>query len=89
MELNCGVPDPSSCLIAEIRGIGVIGAAFAAQHFAGMKRIGNHSGAAVPARGAQVMQPLQVAALALPVPDGIINKLSCETLRKSVIGNTD
>ena len=48
-----------------------------AQHIAHMERIGFDGGAAtgIAAGGAQVMQPLQVAALALPVSDRVIDKL--------------
>ena len=35
----------------------------------------DHRRAAMPARGAQVMQPLQVSALALPVPDGVVHEI--------------
>ena len=46
-----------------------------AQHVAGVERIGDDGRAAVPASGAQVMQTLQVAALALPVADGVVDEL--------------
>ena len=67
--------DRVAALVAEVGRVGVVGAALAAQHLARMKRIGNHGGAAVAAGGAQVMQPLQVAALALPVADGKVHEL--------------
>ena len=48
-----------------------------AQHVARVKRVGADGGAAtrVPAGGAQVMQPLEVAALAFPVPDRVVDEL--------------
>jgi hypothetical protein len=64
-----------AALVAEVRRIGVVGAALLAEHIAGMERIRNNRVAAVLTRGAQVMQALQVAALALPVTDGVIHKL--------------
>src|SRR5262245_14782079 len=63
-----------AALVAEIRRIGVVGAAFLAQHITGMERIGDDRIAAVPAGGAQVMQAFEVSALALPVADGEIDK---------------
>src|SRR5579883_1488317 len=67
--------DRVAALVAEIGGVGVVGATLVAQHVAGMKRIGNDRGAAVLAGSAQVMQPLEVPAFALPVADGVIHKL--------------
>ena len=64
-----------AALVAEIRRVRVVGAALAAEHVAGMERIGNDGVAAILASGAQVMQALQVAALALPVADGVVHKL--------------
>src|SRR5664279_6035002 len=40
-----------------------------------MERIGLHGCAAITARGAQVIQPLEVAALALPVADGVLHEV--------------
>ncbi len=64
-----------AALVAEVGRIRVVGAALRAQHFAGMKGIGDDRRSAVLASGAQVMQPLEVAALALPVADGVVHKL--------------
>ena len=64
-----------AALVAEVGRIRVVGAALRAQHVAGMKRIGDDRRTAVLASGAQVMQPLEVAALALPVADGVVHKL--------------
>ncbi len=64
-----------AALVAEVGRVGVVRAALAAEHVAGMERIGNDGVAAVLASGAQVMQALQVAALALPVADGVIDEL--------------
>ena len=48
-----------------------------AQHVAGMERIGPDGRAAsrIPAGGTQVVQALQVAALALPVADRVVDEL--------------
>src|SRR5208283_4274972 len=78
-----------AALVAEVGRIRVVRAAFVAEHFAGMERVGNHRRSAVFASGAEVVQAFQVSALALPVADGVVENSSCETLRKSVIGNTD
>src|SRR4030095_12576636 len=50
-------------------------AAARAQHFAVAVRIGDERRAAVAARLAQVVEPLQLAALALPVADRILDEL--------------
>ena len=64
-----------AALVAEVGRVGVVRAALAAEHVAGMERIRNDGVAAVLASGTQVMQTLQVAALALPVTDGVVHKL--------------
>ena len=64
-----------AALVTEVRSVRVIGAALRAQHFAGMKRVGDDRRTAVLASGPQVMQSLEVAALALPVADGVVHKL--------------
>ena len=64
-----------AALVAEIGRISVIGAALGAQHIAQVERVGLHRCAAVAAGGAQVVQPLEVAALAFPVADGILDEL--------------
>ena len=64
-----------AALVTEVGRVGVVGAALAAQHFAGMKRIGNDRRSAILASGAEVVQALQVAALALPVTNGVIDEL--------------
>ena len=64
-----------AALVAEVRSVRVVGAALRAQHIAGMKRIGDDRRTAVLASGPQVMQPFEVAALALPVADGVVHKL--------------
>src|ERR1039457_3208177 len=46
-----------------------------AKHVARMERIGADGRAAVPAGGAQIVQAFQIAALALPVADRIIDEL--------------
>ena len=64
-----------AALVAERRRVLVERAALRAQHIAGLIRIGDHRSAAIPAGGAQVMQAAQVAALALPVADGVIHEI--------------
>src|SRR5581483_10547462 len=66
--------DGVAALVTEIRRVGVVSSAFAAEHLAGMKRIRDNGEPAVLTRGAQVVQTLQVAALALPVADGVIHE---------------
>ena len=63
--------------VAEGDDILVERSAAVAQHVADMERIGFDGGAAarIAAGGTQVMQPLQVAALALPVSDRVIDEL--------------
>src|SRR6201999_2720362 len=48
-----------------------------AQNVAQVERIGldGRATSGIPAGGAEVMQPLEVAALTLPVPDGVVDKL--------------
>ena len=69
--------DRVAALVAEGDDVLVEGAALVAKHVARVERIGADGGAAIRVRqvGAQVMQTLQVAALALPVADRIIDKL--------------
>ena len=64
-----------AALIAKVGRVGVVGSALLAEHIARMERIGDHRVAAVLTRSAQVMQSFQVAALALPVTNGVIHKL--------------
>src|SRR5882762_8561332 len=63
-----------AALVAEGRRILVEGAALLADHIARLIRIGDDGSAAIPAGGAQVVQTLQVAALALPVSDRVIHE---------------
>src|SRR5229473_2116392 len=58
---------PVAALVAEVRRVRVVGAAFGTEYVAGMERVGNHRRTAVLTSRAQVMQTFQVAALALPV----------------------
>ena len=67
--------DRVAALVAEVRRVRVVGTALLAQHFARMKRIGDDRRSAIFASGAQVMQTLEVTALALPVTNGVIHKL--------------
>ena len=64
-----------AALVAEVRGVLVVGSAEVAEHIARVKGIGDHHGAAVDAGGTQVMETLEVAALALPVADREVDEL--------------
>ncbi len=63
--------------VAEGDDVLVEGAALRAQHVAGVERVGLDGGAAawIAAGRTQVVQPFQVAALAFPVADGVIDEL--------------
>src|SRR6266576_683040 len=52
------------------------------QNVGGLIRIGDHRGAAVAASGAQVVQPLQVAALAFPVSNRIVHEIQLRQASK-------
>ena len=67
--------DRIAALVAECRRVLVERAALRAEHVAGLVRIGDHRRAATAAGGAQVVQPAQVAALALPVADRIVHEI--------------
>ena len=64
-----------AALVAERRRVLVERAALRADHVAGLIRIGDDRSAAIAAGGAQVVQPFQVAALAFPVSDGVIDEI--------------
>ncbi len=68
-------PHGISALGAEVRRVFVIGTAEVTQHIARMKWVGDHHVAAVRTGGPQMIQALEITALALPVADGKINKL--------------
>jgi len=69
--------DRVAALIAERDDVFVERATVVAKHVARVERISAYGRAAlrVAAGGTQMVQPFQVAALALPVADGIIHKL--------------
>ena len=67
--------DRVAALVAERHHVLVEGAAMVAENVAGVERIGADGGAATAAGGAQVVQTFQVAALALPVADRVIDEL--------------
>ena len=67
--------DRIAALVAERRRVLVERAALRAQHVARLVRIGDHGRAAIPAGGAQVVQSAQVAALALPVADRVVDEI--------------
>src|SRR5262249_39129251 len=71
-----------AALVAEIRSVGVVGTALGAEYFARMKWISDDGIAAIAAGGAQVVQPFQVSALALPVADGIVHKRQLGNIAK-------
>ena len=64
-----------AALVAERDHVLVERSAMVAQDVAGVERIGADGGAAIAAGGPQVVQPFQVAALAFPVADRIIDEL--------------
>ncbi len=63
-----------AALVAESGSVLVKSAALLADDVAGLVRIGDDGSAAIATSGAQVMQTLQVAALAFPVPDGVVHE---------------
>src|ERR1039458_1001959 len=67
--------DRVAALIAEGDDVLVEGPAVVAQDVAGVERVGADGGAAVAAGRTQVVQAFEVAALALPVADGIVHEL--------------
>ncbi len=69
-----------AALVAEGRRVLIERAALVADDVAGLIRIGDHGGAAVPAGGAQVVQTLEVAALAFPVADRIVHEFQLRHL---------
>ena len=71
-----------AALVAEVGRVLVVSSALVAEHITGMKRIGDHHGAAVYAGGTQVMQTLQVSALALPVANRVVNKIQLRDVAK-------
>ena len=74
-----------AALVTKIGCVGVVGAALGTQHVAQVERIGLHRRAAIAAGGAQVVQPLQVAALALPVADGVLDEVELRNIAE--VGN--
>ena len=74
-----------AALVAERHHVLVEGAAMVAENVAGVERVGADGGAATAAGGTQVVQPFQVAALAFPVADRVIDELQIAHAAK--IGN--
>jgi len=54
-------------------------AALVADHIASLIRIGDHGCAAIAASRAQMVQPLKVAALTLPVADRVVHETPAAT----------
>jgi len=67
--------DGIAALVAERRRVLIERAALRAQHVTGLIRVCNNGCAAIPAGGAQVVQAAQVAALALPVADRVVDEI--------------
>ena len=67
-------PTGSPHLVAEVRGVLVIGAAEVTEDVARVEGVSDDHVAAVGAGRAQVIETLEVAALALPVADGEIDE---------------
>ena len=63
-----------AALIAERRRVFVERAALVADDVAGLIRIGDNGRAAIAASGAEVVQALQVAALAFPIADRVVHE---------------
>src|SRR5262249_17253474 len=74
--------DRVAALVAEVRRIGVVCAAFLAEHIAGVKRVSDDGGSAVLAGRAEVVQPFQMSALALPLADGVGHDLQLRNITK-------
>ena len=79
--------DRIAAAVAESDDVLVERSAAVAEHVADMERIGFDGGAAarIAAGGTQMVQPLQVAALALPVSDRIIHEL--QLAQSAEVGN--
>ena len=67
--------DRIAALIAERRRVLIERAALRADHIAGLVGVGDHRSAAITAGGAQVVQALEVAALAFPVADRVVDEI--------------
>src|SRR6202030_4409089 len=63
-----------AALVAKRRRVLVERAALVANHVAGLIRIGDYGRAAIAASRAEVVQALEVAALALPVADRVVHE---------------
>src|SRR6185437_11226087 len=74
--------DGVAALGTEVRGVLVVSSAKVTKHVTGMERVGDDHMAAVRAGGTQMVQTLEVAAFALPVADGIIDKLQLRHVAK-------
>src|ERR1700722_3057104 len=72
--------DRIAALVAERGRVLIERAALRAQHVARLIRVCDNGCAAIPAGGAQVVQAAQMAALALPVADSVVDEIE---LRKS------
>ena len=79
--------DRVAALVAEVGGVLVVVAALGAEHVAGQERVRDHHRSAVDAGGAQVVEPFQVAALALPVADREIDEIQLRDAAE--IGNRE
>ena len=71
-----------AALVTEVGRVLVVRSALLAQYIARKERVSNHHGAAMNAGGTQVMQALQVAALALPVADGEVHEVELRDAAK-------
>src|SRR5262249_56175939 len=74
--------DRVAALVAELGRVGVVGSALLAEHFARVKWIGDDGGTAVLTSSAEVVQSLEVTALALPVADRVIDELQLRDVAK-------
>ena len=76
-----------AALVAERHHVLVEGAAMAAQNVASVERVGADGRAAIAAGGTEMVQTFQVAALALPVADRIVDEFEIAYTTK--IGNRE
>ncbi len=67
--------DRIAALVTEVGNVLVVRSALVAEHITWKERISDYHGAAMRAGGTQVMETLEVAALALPVADGVVDEV--------------
>jgi len=68
-------PDRVAALVAERDHVLVEGSAVLAKNVAAVERVGAHGCSAIAAGRTQVVQPFEVAALAFPIADRVVDEL--------------